>query len=183
MKKTLLSIFLAVSALSIQAQEVDTVNPVAAAQQTAATVGYFSYKEVMENMPGYSVAQQQMAELREKFEAEATRVKNDFNQKYEEFVEGQKDFPPTILKKRQTELQEMMSKNIAFKEESRRLLAEAERDIFASLRHDISTALSQLAEKLNLTVVVNTDSDACPYINPSRSVNLTYLLKDRLSKQ
>ena len=119
--------------------------------------------------------------MRAKYDAEMQRVKDEFNAKYEEFLEGQKDFPPTILKKRQTELEELMNKNIAFKEESRRLLAEAERTIYAPLHEKISAALAHVGAELDLTIIVNTDSDACPYFNPSRSVNVTMRLQNLLA--
>lgn len=181
MKRYILSILVALAAVAAQAQDVDSGSPVAVVQQSAATVGYFSYFEVLRSMPDYSLAEKQLDELREKYEAETKRVRDEFNAKYEEFLEGQKDFPPTILKKRQTELQELMEKNIAFKEESRRLLAEAEHAIFAPLHERISEALARLGEEMGLILIVNTDSDACPYINPARSINVTTLLKERLA--
>ena len=111
MKLILISILIALTTTTAKAQDVENAYPVAAAQQTAATVGYFSYGELFESMPEYTIAQKQIEELKAKYEEEAVRVKNDFNKKYEEFLEGQKDFPLTILKKRQTELQELMNKN------------------------------------------------------------------------
>lgn len=180
MKKTILSIIMLASAtLSLHAQDVE-VTPMAAVQPTAATIGYFSYNTVFESMPDYVLAQRQIEELREKYEAEMQRVKDEFNEKYEAFLEGQKDFPATILKKRQTELQELMNKNIAFREESKRLLAEAEKAIKAPLRNKLTEALNQLGAEMNLVVILNTDSDACPYINPSKSVNLTQRLNQML---
>lgn len=181
MKKYILSILVAAMALVAQAQDVENSYPVATVQPTAATVGYFSYKDVLESMPEYAIAGRQLSDLRAKYDAEMQRVKDEFNAKYEEFLEGQKDFPPTILKKRQTELEELMNKNIAFKEESRRLLAEAERTIYAPLHEKISAALAHVGAELDLTIIVNTDSDACPYFNPSRSVNVTMRLKNLLA--
>ena len=64
--------------------------------------GYLSYQQALQAMPQYAVVQQQMAELRQQYEAEMQRVTNEFNRKYEEFLEGQRDFPKTILQKRQT---------------------------------------------------------------------------------
>ena len=180
MKLILISILIVLSTTSTKAQDVETAYPVAAAQHAEATVGYFSYGEIFMSMPEYNIAQKQIEELKAKYEEEAIRVKNDFNKKYEEFLEGQKDFPLTILKKRQTELQELMNKNIAFKEESRRLMAQAEKEIYAPLHKRIQELLNQTGAELNLTLIVNTDSDACPYINPARSINLTGLLKEKL---
>ena len=104
MKKTILSIVLLLCAvLSVKAQDNGNITTAVAEQKPAATVGYFSYGNIITGIPDYAIAQQQIEELRVKYEAEAERVKKDFNDKYEAFLEGQKDFPPTILKKRQTD--------------------------------------------------------------------------------
>ena len=180
MKRYIFSLLLAVFAVAVQAQDVVTENPVAVVQQPTATVGYFSYREVLISMSDYALAEKQMDDLREKYAAELKRVQDEFNAKYEEFLDGMKDFPPTILKKRQTEIQELMEKNVAFKDESRRLLAEAENAIFAPLHERISQAMAKLGDELGLVVILNTDSDACPYINPSRSIDVTTMLKEKL---
>ena len=159
MKRYIFSLLLAVFAVAVQAQDVVTENPVAVVQRPA---------------------EKQMDDLREKYAAELKRVQDEFNAKYEEFLDGMKDFPPTILKKRQTELQELMEKNVAFKDESRRLLAEAENAIFAPLHERISQAMAKIGDELGLVVILNTDSDACPYINPSRSIDVTTMLKEKL---
>ena len=98
------------------------------AQQDAVPVmkyGYLSYDSVFQSMPEYATMQASMKELRDKYETEQKRVENDFNKKYEEFLDGLAGFPQTILQKRQSELQEMLDKNIAFKKESQRLLCKA----------------------------------------------------------
>ena len=47
-------------------------------------------------------------------------MEDEFNRKYEDFLEGQRDFPQTILQKRQLELQQLMEKNIEFRTSSSR---------------------------------------------------------------
>lgn len=71
---------------------------------------YFSYEEVLLSLPEYAAVQREMATLRDKYEAETRRSEEDFNAKYEEFLEGQRDFAPSIFRKRQAELQEMVEK-------------------------------------------------------------------------
>ncbi len=48
------------------------------------------------------------------------RATDEFNLKYEAFLDGLKDFAPAIRMKRQAELQELMEKNMAFKQEAAR---------------------------------------------------------------
>ena len=129
--------------------------------------GYLSYNVVMQAMPEYAAMQSRMAELREKYEAEQKRVEDDFNKKYEEFLDGQKNFPKTILQKRQSELQEMLDKNIAFKKESQRLLKQAEEDAMAPILVRLATTLDTIGKKRGYAFIVNTDEKATLWLNPS----------------
>ena len=144
--------------------------------------GYLSYQQALQAMPQYVLVQKQMAELRHQYEAELQRVTNEFNRKYEEFLEGQREFPKTILQKRQTELQELMTRNVAFKEESLKQLADAEREALAPLKIRLAETVAGIANERGLALVVNTDSEACPYINPAWGENLNELVIASLAK-
>lgn len=154
----------------------------ASAQDSVSVVrfGYLSYKQALQSMADYAMVQEQMADLHKQYEAEMQRVTNEFNRKYEEFLEGQHEFPKTILQKRQTELQELMSRNVAFKEESRKQLADAEREALAPLKIRLIETVARIARERRLALVVNTDSDACPYINPDWGEDLNLLISDAL---
>ena len=142
--------------------------------------GYLNYQQALESMPQYALVQKKMADLRSKYEAEMQRVTEEFNRKYEEFLEGQHEFPKTILQKRQTELQELMTRNVAFKEESRKQLADAEREALAPLKIRLAETVAKIASDRGLALVINTASDACPYINPEMGENLNQLVTNAL---
>ena len=144
--------------------------------------GYLSYQQALQAMPQYALVQKQMAELRHQYEAELQRVTNEFNRKYEEFLEGQREFPKTILQKRQTELQELMTRNVTFKEESLKQLADAEREALAPLKIRLAETVARIANERGLALVVNTDSESCPYINPAWGENLNELVIASLAK-
>ena len=170
MKKFLLLALLALP-LSLHAQ-----NEGAAVDTTAAATdmkfGYVSYSALLESMPDYSLAMSRYAQLEEKYTAETRRVEDEFNAKYEAFLEGQRDFPPTILNKRQAELQELLEKNIAFKAESKRLLAEAKAELMKPLRQKLSNVLNTIGQDMGLAFIINTDNDSCPFINPQKGVDV-----------
>ena len=105
MKKATLTLIMFLMVLSVFAQT----------EPRDIKFGYLSYDSVMLSMPEYAEMQTSMQQLRTQYEAEQQRVEDDFNKKYEEFLDGQAAFPKTILQKRQSELQEMLDKNIAFK--------------------------------------------------------------------
>ncbi len=153
-------------------------------QQAAPTLrfGYLSYGNALKAMPEYAEARKNLALLEEKYDAEAQRVEKEFNVKYEEFLEGQRDFPKSILEKRQMELQELMDKNIAFKEESRRLLRQAEEEAMAPIHARLGQLLKLVAEDRRLAFIINTDNHACPYISPGQGENLDGIVKATLAK-
>ncbi len=145
----------------------------AIAVQPSIAYGYISYSEALKMMPEYAIAVQNEADLKASYEAEAKRVEAEFNAKYEEFLEGQRDFPETILKKRQTELQQLLERNIQFKAESQTLLEAAHKDFFAPVRAHLDEILSKIAIERGYPFILNTDNDALPFINPNMGVDLT----------
>lgn len=182
MRQFLLSLFTLLT-VAVAAQTADSTAAVAmaAAERSPSYLfGYFSYKEAIKAMPEYAVVQKQMSELKAKYEAEAKRAEEEFNQKYEDFLAGQRDFPETIREKRQSELQDLMAKNMAFRDESRALLLSAERDAFAPLHSKLSKMLKLIGDKEGFAFILNTDDNACPFVNPAKGKDINQLVKDCL---
>lgn len=142
--------------------------------------GYLSYEKALKSMREYAFTEQQMANLRSQYEAETRRVEDDFNRKYEEFLDGQREFPKTILEKRQMELQELLEKNIAFKHKSREELAKAEQEAFAPLRIRLIETVERIARERGFAFIVDTDAKALPYINPDMGEDINLLVQDAL---
>ena len=144
--------------------------------------GYLSYETALKAMPDYAVVQQQMADLRAQYQAETKRVEDEFNRKYEDFLDGQRDFPKTILQKRQSELQELMEKNIAFREHSLQELAQAEQEAMAPLRIRLIETLGNIGRERGYAFIVDTDQKALPFINPATGEDITELVITSLQK-
>ena len=144
--------------------------------------GYLSYEKALQAMPNYGLVQESLSKLRGEYEAELKRVEQDFNRKYEEFLEGQRDFPETILRKRQTELREMMERNVAFKNESRKQIAEEETRLMAPLKAELDALLAQIAHERGYAFVLNTDAGAVPFINPAMGENIAEQVSTILQK-
>lgn len=166
MKKLFLLIVLGVLSLTANAQT---------------RFGYFSFDNVLKSMPDYVMAQRSIDNLRQKYDAEMKRAEDEFNSKYEEFLDVQKDLVPAILRKRQAELQEMMQKNINFKNESQRLLKQAEAEAFAPVKNKLYNALTKVGQAQGYAFILNTDGDACPYVNPEMGEDATELIKEALN--
>lgn len=173
MKRFLLLVVACLALTTVQAQDSILV----------LKIGFLSYDRALKAMPEYTLEQRKMADLRAEYDKELKRVEDEFNRKYEEFLDGQKDFPKTILYKRQTELKELMERNVAFKANSRRELAEAEKASMAPLRQSLNDLLAEIAKEHGLALILNTDADACPYIAPNMGVDIQDVVLQRLKER
>lgn len=152
------------------------------ADATGLKYGYVSYDAVLHSMAEYATVETSMQQLTSKYEAEQQRAENEFNMKYEEFLDGQRDFPQTILQKRQSELQELLSRNVAFKQESQRLLEQARHEAEAPLRRQLSEALGRVGMARGLAFIVNTDQQPLAWTHPLMGEDVTEAVKEALKK-
>ena len=142
--------------------------------------GYFSYDAVLKAMPDYALAQRSIDDLRLKYDAEMQRAEKEFNAKYEDFLENQRSLAPAILDKRQAELQELLQKNLKFKEEAKRLLKQAEDDAYAPLKNKLNAAVKKIGAERGYAFVINTDNNACPYVDSTKGDDISMLIEDAL---
>lgn len=166
MKKYLLLLLVSFIMLPISAQQLK--------------IGYFSYDAVLKATHDYVSAKASIENLRNQYDAEIQLAQKDFNEKYENFIENLNGMASAIREKRQSELQSILERNIAFKQESERLLAKAEEEALAPLRNKLDNAIKALGSENNFIVILNTDNNAVPYINPMIGEDVTDLLIDRI---
>lgn len=153
---------------------------VSAQENATLKFGFLSYEAALQSMPDYTLVQKNLADLKAQYQTEAKRVEDEFNRKYEEFLEGQREFPKTILQKRQSELQELMQKNIAFKQQSLDELAKAEQEAMAPLRIKLIEALGKIGHERGYAFIVDTDQKALPFINPAMGEDINQTVQDAL---
>ncbi len=179
MKKLILFFIATATMLSANAQTETTTREQTAmtinqdGQQPAIRFGYLSCDSVLHAMPEYNVAMKNLNELKAKYDSEMKRVEDEFNSKYELFLEGQSDFAPSIRQKRQAELQELMEKNRAFKKEAARLLEQAKQEAITPLKKTIQANITRIGLQKGLAFVVNTDGGNMPYLNTIMGEDIT----------
>ena len=171
---------LAVSAIISTVALAQTATDADLNAEKTAIFGYFSYGTVLNAMPEMAVVKAKMQKLRSQYDAEMQRAENEFNKKYEDFLEGQRSFEPSIYKKRQAELTDMMQKNMAFKEEAVKLLAQAEEEAMKPLKKRLAEAVAAVGKRLALAFVLNADNDALPYVDSVLGQDVTAAVLNEL---
>ena len=142
--------------------------------------GYLSYQQVLKEMPEYAQAMQELQTLKAKYDEEAARGEAEFQKKFVDFLQGQKDFPQSIMQKRQAELQTLMDNGIAFRVQVQGLIAQAEKDLVAEVQKKLNRVLLEVGVEYGYGYILNTDDNACPYINPVVGVDVTELVRQKL---
>jgi outer membrane protein len=136
-------------------------------------MGSIRSNAILRQMPQYKAIQNNMIALREQYEAEAKKSEKDFQRKFEEFMQGQKDFPKTILEKRQNELESMLETNAAFRIKVQALLAEAEKSMIADVKAELADAIEIAAQERGVSIVFDLDNGSVPYVVGGLTIDLT----------
>ena len=147
----------------------------AVAQQ--AKIGYFSYKAILEDMPDYVTAMLGVETLRKQYDEELKAASDEFNEKYELFLDQQNMLDEPIKQKRQADLQSLLDRNTQFRNESMRLLKQAEQDALAPVKQKLNKAIQSVGYSGAFLLIVNTDREACPYIDSSSAEDVTAKIK------
>lgn len=141
--------------------------------------GYFSYTQVMKEMPEYAHAMASIDELKASYDKELERSEKDFSKKFAEYLEGQKTFPENIMLKRQKELQLLMDQSIQFKNEAKELLIKAENDLMQPIKERLAAAVQSVGYENKFAYILNTDSNAYPYVS-DEAVDCTNAILEKL---
>lgn len=191
MKKTIVTATLLALTAMVSAQEVAGAKNVSATSsaiettaKTTARFGFLSYDEALKSMPEYTIVEQAMEELKEKYNHEMARAEEEFTKKYSEYIDGQRTFPENIMLKRQKELQQLMDQSIAFKNEAKEMLIKAQKDAMAPLYKRLNEVLKTIGTERHYSYILNTDNNTYPFINTEigEGEDITVAVKTLLNK-
>ena len=147
--------------------------PLCAAAQSFVKYGSISYDSLFRALPEYAQVQENMVQLRKKYEEEALYNEKNFKRQFTEFLQGQKDFPQNILLKRQRDLQISMERGISFRQEADSLLHQAETDMLLPLRKRLDHAIQEVGLERGYEYILNLDNHAYPFIHPELTEDAT----------
>ncbi len=71
-----------------------------------------------------------------------------------------------------------MEKNIDFKEETKRLLQQAEQEAYAPARQKLNDAVRKIGQENGYAFVLNADNNALPYVDTTQGIDITDVLKE-----
>ena len=144
-----------------------------------AKIGFFSMQDLLDATYQEAIANVQV--LKQQYANEQKIAEQDFKEKYELFLEQQGDLAKSIRAKRQSDLQALLERTENFRKETQQLIKKSEEEALSAAKIRISEAIQKVAEQGDYFIIVNSDSETCPYINPNFSEDLTERISSILS--
>lgn len=138
-----------------------------------ANFGHFSRNRVVNELPQYRKATEEYEALKKRCRDEVERNEQELTRLYVAFLEGQSSFPEPILRKRQSELQQMVDNSVAFRGQLKQWLAAARDSLYQPSYKVIDEALKVVCEVYSLDYAIDTDAGVYQYINPQKGMDIT----------
>lgn len=149
------------------------LSPFAAGAQEG-KFGYIDFNSTLKLMPEYLEAQLKLQQIQSEFKSEIDRSKREFERQYIDFMLEQDQMSPSIVSKRQKELQVLMDNNVEFRSHVQAEL-EAKRDeLLNPLKQKLLLAVSKVCQDKGLDYVIDTGTRTYLYINAEKGVDISH---------
>lgn len=154
--------------------------PIAALAQIK--FGYLNYSEAKQKVPQYQQTQELYNELLKRCEQELLRNEEELTRNYVAFLDGQRDFPEPILRKRQKELQDHVDRSVRFREEVKKWLVQAHDSLFAPVNAVVDDAIARVCMHNGLAYVINLEEAGYLFVNPAMGFDITKAVVNTILK-
>lgn len=142
--------------------------------------GFIDFNETLRRMPDYKEAEGTLRQIQSEYHEEIERSKREFERQYIEFMLEQDHLSPSIVAKRQKELQLLMDNNAQFRDDIQQELEARRDELLVPIKKKLLQAVSDVCTEKNLDYVVDTGKGTYLYINENRSVDITEDVYTRL---
>lgn len=154
--------------------------PLAAVAQVR--FGYLNYSEVVQQVPQYKEAQKHYDELLKRCEQELVRNEEELTRNYVSFLDGQREFPELILRKRQKDLQDLVDRSIVFRDQVKKWLIQAHDSLFAPVNAIVDNAIARVCMHNELAYVIDIEKAGYLFVNPAMGYDVTTAVVNTILK-
>lgn len=154
--------------------------PLCVSAQTA-KFGTVNTQEIFSVMPEKTTAENTLAEVSKKYEAEFAKLQEEFNKKYTEFQALEKDAstPTTIKERRMQELQENQRKIENFQQMAQQDLSKQQETLIAPISEKIRQAIRAVGKENGFTFIFDLSIPSVAY-SGDNAQDVTPLVKAKL---
>lgn len=151
--------------------------------QGVARFGFINVDSLLKTLPEYNEVDHQMKQLSEKYQAETAYNEQTFRRQYAEFLQGQKQFTPNILAKRQAELQQSLEKNLAFRCQADSLLNVTREQLIFPIRQRLQHAINAVGIERGYEYILDTSLRVLPFVNVNVGEDVTSYVLEKYGRK
>jgi outer membrane protein len=141
---------------------------------------HLSSQDILVVMPEVIKAQSELQSLEKKYSDEIQRTSDEFQKKYQEFLQARDSLPQNISERRQRELQDMSQRSQQFQEDAQQIMLQKQQELMAPIYQKLDNAIKTVGEAQNVIYIFDISRTAIPYINTTQSIDVTSLVKTEL---
>ena len=151
--------------------------PMAAMAQ--AKFGHVNSSEIMQAMPEFATARQEIETLTKQFEEDLQLMQGELQKKGEAFEKEQATLPDNIKQRRQQELQDMYQKIQQSYQDNQQALQKAQQEKMQAITTKIIEAIKKVGEAGGFVYIMDLTA-GIPYISTTLSTDVTTQVKAQL---
>lgn len=142
--------------------------------------GHLKSLEIIQAMPEYTTAMNQLQSLQKQYTDEMQRASEEFNKKYTEFIQQQDSLPRNIAERRQKELQDLQERSMQFEQESQQNLQKAQEELTTPIFRKLEEAIMSVGQEGGFIYIFDLSRTSIPYVNDQQSTDVTPQVKNKL---
>ena len=143
--------------------------------------GHVNTQEIIQAMPEYSKAEQEIKALQEQYEADLKSMYDELQKKGEAFDKEQASLPDNIKQRRQQELQEMQQKIQQSYQDNNQALQKASAEKMQAISSKVLEAIKSIGQAGGYVYIFQTGiNEVIPYVSTTLSTDVTAQVKAKL---
>lgn len=155
--------------------------PVSAQEPTISSIGYINSIELLESVPGKIEATKAIEDLSKKYKEELSRMQNEYNSKYTNFLANQNTLAESIKLRRMQELYELEQNINKFMKVAQEDIQSQEKLLIDPLKEKLKNAIEQIGTEHGFICIYDQANPSIAFITPE-AVDANPLVKNKLLK-
>jgi outer membrane protein len=144
--------------------------------------GHFDSAEIMQAMPEYTAAQNEIQQLQTQYENDLKRMQDEFQTKYTEFQKEEANLLDAIKQRRMTELQEMDARIRQNYQDNLKSIQDFSQQKMQAISEKILAVIKTVGDEGGYVYIMDVTMGV-PYISPTLSTDVTSQIKAKLGIQ
>ena len=141
--------------------------------------GHFDSAEVIQAMPEYTSAQNEIQAKAKTYEDELKRMQDEFRTKAEDYEKNQATLVDAVKQRREQELQDLQTRLQEYYQNSQQDLSKLQQEKLQAIQEKLIKVVQEVGESGGYVYIMDL-SAGIPYISTTLSTDLTSQIKSKL---